>query len=306
MSDSTKKHSRLFGAFLWFLAVLIMFAAVIYQRRTGPTYPKRGTVEVGAEVQPYRLIRSEETIRPARVSIPDPGPSGSGTVYYKRYPTDDPFTALEMEREDGEDAPELVAYLPPQPAAGKLEYYLEIEGPGGQQRIPSVGEGAAGNEDNLLIRFKDPVPAPLLIAHVVFMFFSVLIGMRAGLAALLAPSNMRRLAWITLTGLTIGGMILGPFVQKYAFGEYWTGFPWGYDLTDNKTLIMFIAWLVACSTVGLRPKNKEGVGRAVVIAAAIVMTGAYLIPHSMRGSELDYEAVDRGVDPSEAVGTSDR
>jgi hypothetical protein len=33
------------------------------------------------------------------------------------------------------------------------------------------------------------------------------------------------------------------------------------------------------------------------------MSGAYLIPHSMGGSELDYEQVDAGVDPSDAVTT---
>ncbi len=305
MSDSTTTHSRLTGAILWFLAVLIMLAAVIYQRRTGPTYPKRGQIEIASEVENYRLIRSEETTRPARVAIPDLGPNGAGTVFYKRYPTDDPFTALEMQREEGEDGAELVAYLPAQPAAGKLEYYLEIEGAGGRQRIPTLGEGVGG-DDNILIRFKDPVPTPLLVSHVMFMFFSVLIGMRAGLAAIVAPGNMRKLSWITLTGLTIGGMVLGPFVQKYAFGEYWTGFPWGYDLTDNKMLIMFLAWMVACSTVGLRPKKKEGVGRVVVVAAAVVMTAVYMIPHSMRGSELDYSAVDSGVDPAEAIGTSDQ
>ena len=37
--------------------------------------------------------------------------------------------------------------------------------------------------------------------------------------------------------------------------------------------------------------------------AALVMTVVYLIPHSMRGSELDFAAVDAGVPAAEAVGT---
>ena len=49
---------------------------------------------------------------------------------------------------------------------------------------------------------------------------------------------------VHLTG-AIGGMILGPIVQKYAFGEYWTGFPYGGDFTDNKMLIMWLAWAIA-------------------------------------------------------------
>ncbi|MEM9596619.1 MAG: hypothetical protein AAGD06_20290 [Acidobacteriota bacterium] len=298
-SSELRKHPRWLGALLWMLAVLLMFTAVIYQRRTGPTYPKRGEVEAAGAVHKYKLIRSEETIRDARVVLPDLGDGASARLHWKRYKTDDPFTEAALARETEEGVTELAAYLPAQPAAGKLEYYLEVDTPAGESRIPVAGE------DNIIIRFKDPVPTPLLVAHVTFMFFSVLIGMRTGLGAIFAPSNIRPLAWITLTGMTVGGMILGPFVQKYAFGEYWTGFPWGYDLTDNKMLIMWVAWLFACSTVGLRPKKKELPGRLVVTVAAAVMTVVYLIPHSMRGSELDYSKVDQGIAPSEAIGTGD-
>jgi hypothetical protein len=155
------------------------------------------------------------------------------------------------------------------------------------------------------LRYKDPVPAPLLIAHVLAMFFSVLVGMRTGLGALFAPSNIRKLTWITLVGMTVGGLVLGPFVQKYAFGAYWTGFPWGYDLTDNKLLIMWIVWVLAAGVLGRKGKAVSGAGRTAVLLAALVMTAVYLIPHSMRGSELNFEAVDAGVPVTEAVGTSD-
>ena len=40
-------------------------------------------------------------------------------------------------------------------------------------------------------------------------------------------------------------MILGPLTQYYAFGALWTGFPFGIDLTDNKTLIALIGWIIA-------------------------------------------------------------
>jgi hypothetical protein len=112
-------------------------------------------------------------------------------------------------------------------------------------------------------------------------------------------------SWITLGLMTVGGMILGPIVQKYAFGAFWTGFPWGYDLTDNKTLIMCLVWIGACAVLGWKPRTPTPTwrGRLAVLAAAVVMTGVYLIPHSLRGSELDYSAVDSGTQPSEAVGT---
>jgi len=286
-------------AVLWAAAIFLMAAAVIYQRRTGPTYPLRGGFEVAGESHDYRLIRSEHSSKNARVALPDPGAEVSGELVWKRYKTDDAWTAVPLEREEGE----LYADLPAQPAAGKLEYYVLVDTPDGEVRIPALDQGA--DEDTVVIRFKDEVPTLLLASHVIFMFFSVLIGMRTGLAAIFDPRSMRFWAWVTLIGMTIGGMILGPFVQKYAFGEFWTGFPFGGDLTDNKMLIMWVAWIIACTTLGFKPRKKEGISRVVVLVAAIVMTGAYLIPHSMRGSELDYSQVDEGVDPAEAIGTGD-
>ncbi len=292
-------HSRWKGALLWVGAVLIMAAAAIYQRRTGPTYPLRGEVAVGAEAYSYELVRSQETVAQARVALPVPGEGASGAMTYRRYPTSDAFTTVAMMVEGGEDGPELAAYLPIQPAAGKIEYYVEIETADGAVRIPAQTE----EDSNILLRYKDPVPGALLIAHVTAMFFTVLIGMRAGLGALFAPGTMRTLTWVTLIGMTVGGLVLGPFVQKYAFGEYWTGFPWGYDLTDNKLLIMWVVWVAAAFALGVKPKRKAGPGRVTVGVAALVMTVVYLIPHSMRGSELDFEAVDAGVPAAEAVGT---
>ncbi len=276
-----------------------MLVAAIYQRRTGPTYPMRGEITVGAESYPYRLRRSQENTEQARIVVPRPGPEASGTLSYRRYPTDDPFETVELQMEPWQKGPALVGLLPIQPAAGKMEYYLELQTADGPVRIP--GAGAA--ESTIILRYKGPVPAPVLIAHVAAMFFSVLIGMRAGLGALFAPSNIRQLSRLTLSIMTVGGMVLGPFVQKYAFGEYWTGFPWGYDLTDNKTLIMWIVWVVAVLALGRRATRIGGRGRIAVAVAALVMTAVYLIPHSLRGSELDFEAVDAGVAASEAIGT---
>ncbi len=282
---------------LWIAAVLFMAAAVIYQRLTGPTHPFRGSFEAGGESYSYRLIRSETTTTDATVRIPDPGPGVSATLHWRRYPTNEPFAAEPMMPDDGAT---VSAGLPRQPPAGKLEYYLTIDGPSGvAARLP------ADPHENVVLRYKDPVPAAVLIPHIVMMFFAVLFGIRAGLAALAAPAGMRWIAWTTLAGMTVGGMVLGPIVQKYAFGAYWTGWPFGGDLTDNKVLLMWLVWIVACSTIGFRPLKREWIGRLMVVVAALVMTAVYMIPHSMRGSELDYAAVDAGTAPSQAIGTAD-
>ena len=127
--------------------------------------------------------------------------------------------------------------------------------------------------------------------------------MKAGLNALFDPKKMRRCAIIAFIGMSIGGMVLGPIVQKYAFGEYWTGFPYGGDFTDNKMLIMWLVWVIALAIAGFKPKPKERLSRIAILLAAAVMSFVYLIPHSMGGSTLDYDKVDQGIHPSEAIKT---
>jgi hypothetical protein len=93
----------------------------------------------------------------------------------------------------------------------------------------------------------------------------------------------------TISLLFVGGLVLGPLVQKYAFGEYWTGIPYGTDLTDNKTLIAFVFWLIAVVAVWNRSLHHSHPWRRwFVVAASVVMLAVFVIPHSMWGSELKH------------------
>ena len=161
----------------------------------------------------------------------------------------------------------------------------------------------ASADDDPVLRYKDPVPLHVLLPHILVMFLSMMIGVRAGLASLFRLQEARRLAWVTLGGLTIGGLILGPIAQKYAFGEYWTGWPNGYDLTDNKALIMWLVWLGACLVFGTKRWQRPRAGRVAVVVAMLVMIVVYLIPHSLRGSELDYDKLKDGVPAQDAIKT---
>lgn len=304
---------RSVGVALWAAAVVLMLAAAVYQRRTGPTRPLRGSFEIAGSTHRYRLPRSQETTSGAIVSLPDPGPAVTGTLRWRRYPLDEPYHELPLTRDPrpfiaqtppGKHAKlsrrlesTLLAMLPVQPAAGKLEYYLQLQAPGERVRIPDLAAGT------VVLRFKDPVPLASLLPHILFMFLSVLIGMRAGLSALFQPATMRRYALLALAGMSVGGMFLGPVAQKHAFGEYWTGFPKGYDLTDNKTLIMWLVWVIACGVLALGRRRRWLGTRVAVVLAALVMTVVYLIPHSLRGSQLDYARLEAGAAPQEAIRT---
>lgn len=258
-----------------------MLAAAVWQRLTGPTHPRLGTTAIAGQDVRWRLLRSSVSGEPFLVALPAP-PGVTGAVHYRRFPTGEAFREVAMSREGRT----LVALLPTQPPAGKLEYYVVLATPAGPVRVP--------DGEPIVMRFKGDVPALVLIPHVVTMFVSMMIGIRAALAAVLGRPESRRYAWVAVVGIAIGGLVLGPIVQKYAFGAYWTGWPFGGDLTDNKTLAMWLAWVAAVVVFWRRKSPLDRVARATTVAAALVMIAVYLVPHSLRGSELDYSKLEAG------------
>jgi len=256
---------------LWILAFLITLSTAVYQRRTGPTYPVDGKTTIANTQIRYELLTTHETGIDCPVRIEVQNPEISGVVLYKRHKTSDPWSSIPMERQENT----LVGALPQQPPAGKLQYKVVLSYQGEETSLTG--------EKPVIIRFKGAVPLWALIPHVIVMFMAMLFSARAGIEALRPKSNPRKLALWTTGLLFVGGFILGPLVQKFAFGALWTGFPFGFDLTDNKTLIAFIGWVIA-----LIAGRKGKPARGWVLAAAILLLIIFLIPHSLLGSELDY------------------
>lgn len=254
----------------WILSFFIMAAAAVYQRTTGPTYPVRGTAEVLGEQIKYKLIRTWEGSTDAEIVIAAVNPEIEGKYRFKRFKSHDEWTEKPMLRTGNN----LIATLPNQAAAGKAMYEIYLGK--GEQMIKL-------EEKPLVLRYKGIVPTPVLIVHVVIIFLAMMFSMRTGIEALIKGKNLVKYSMWTVILMGVGGMILGPIVQKYAFDAFWTGWPFGHDLTDNKTLAAFVLWVVAWLQVRKSP-NKRG----WVIAAALLLLMVYLIPHSTMGSEIDY------------------
>lgn len=262
----------------WTLAVTITLAVAVYQRMTGPTYPLRGKVNFENVEIKYKLLRSHggKTDQPVELTLPDT--SVSAFLFYKRFKTTDEFTRLKMIRNAGT----LVSALPNQPPAGKLEYYIMLQKGAKFQTVPAI--------NTVVTRFKGDVPDFVLYPHIFFMFLAMLLSNLTGLEALARGERILRYTFLTAASLFIGGMILGPTMQKFAFGAFWTGVPFGWDLTDNKTLVAMIGWLFALWHAKRYPNNK--LTRWWVFSAAVVLLLIYSIPHSMMGSELDYSKME--------------
>ena len=262
----------------WLLAVIITLVLSIYQRMTGPTYPKKVTVELNGESYKIKLPRSgvqqDEIItlteqthgdRSRELSGSEPIGSVPMSLHYRRYPTTNDYTTVDFVRKDSV----WQAALPVQPVAGKLEYYLTVDGKDYLKDEPVV------------IRFRNDVPASILVPHILLMFGAMLFAVYTFLLVV-THKDYKRWLKITVATLFVGGFILGPLVQHAAFGPWWAGFPYGTDLTDNKTLISFIFFVAALATL------KWKYNKWVVCLAVLMMIAVFTIPHSAYGSEYDY------------------
>ena len=273
--------------FYWTLAIIITVTAAIYQRATGPTYPKKIKVEVNHVQFPLKLVRSLGLDEEPEVKLKINDPTISAKIYYRRYLSKDEYQLADFKfiskpihsfvmnkifnvtKDEG-----FFAKVPKQPAAGKIEYYFEITD--GSYTKTYLKEAP------VVIRFKGGVPNYILLPHILFMFIAMLFSNLSGILALFGVPSYRKYTNWTFGCLLLGGMLLGPVVQKYAFGELWTGIPFGWDLTDNKTLIAFAFWLLA---VWMNRKKERPL---YTVLAAIVLLLIYSIPHSMFGSTLNY------------------
>lgn len=257
---------------LWIVAVAVGVGAGVWQRLSGPSYPWHGRVDVGGAEVPVSLPRSHVTTSPARVAVPAPGAGTRGTLYWRGFPVDGPFAATPMRRAGDT----LAADLPLRAPARMVEYYAELGTAAGETRlVPATGRA-------VVLRYRDPIPAPLLVSHIAVMMLALVLGARAGLAAAFEGERYRSLALLTLAAIVLGGLVLGPATEKAAFGTWWTGVPLGWDVTDNKTLLAFVGW-VAAAFAGERRLRRAP---ALVLAACALMLAVYLVPHSVVGSSL--------------------
>lgn len=263
-------NKKLKSFLLWILSFIITLAAAVYQRTTGPSYEIRGVAVIEGSSYKYKLIRTYDgdNDAPIEISVSDTGVTGE--LKLRRYKSNDEWSVSPMQR-NGE---RLTGHIPHQEMAGKVMYHVILTKSGTSYLL---------NEEPAVIRFKGFVPRGILILHVITIFLAMLFSTRTAFEVLFKMKYTYLYTWLTVIFLAIGGMILGPVVQKYAFNAYWTGWPFGHDLTDNKSLLAFIFWIVALVYQIFRRERKVW-----AVVAAIVLFIVYLIPHSLLGSEIDY------------------
>lgn len=253
------------------LAIALTLLSIIYQRLTSPTEPDKFEISIAGEMQKFKLPRSGTSGTDLEIKI-DRIPSDTTSFYlsYKAYPSTKDWTKLKMAKRNDS----YTAQLPSQAATKEIEYFISYK------FLESATEIKISNK-TIIARFKNKIPNYLLISHILAMFLAMLFANISGLKAILRGKNILTNIGLSIFFLTIGGLILGPLVQFYAYGQAWTGLPLGLGLTESKTLIAFLVWLITYF------RYKKIKSTRWVIFAFILTVIVFLIPHSLFDTALD-------------------
>ncbi|MEF3280868.1 MAG: hypothetical protein K6357_07895 [Elusimicrobiota bacterium] len=256
----------------WIISISLSLIMAVFQRITGPTYPVSGSIDISGKKVKYKFPRSC-TILKNECKPVFFGEGIKGYVLYKRYKVDEP-QKIAFFISDNKVSYALIDDNFPK--AGKIDYNVFIFKNGNYEKV---------NNDNIMLRFKGNVPPIILVLHIIFMFLFMIFSVYIFLENNFEKNMNSKVFYLNFAFLIIGGFILGPIVQFYAFDAFWSGFPLGYDLTDNKMLLVIFAWSY---TLYCFVKGKS-VKTAINIAFILTIL-TYLIPHSLLGSEYKYNS----------------
>jgi hypothetical protein len=182
------------------------------------------------------------------------------------------------------------ACLPKLEKGTKIKYWITASNVVGTKvRVPKDPEKFG------VLRYKGKASNFVVGAHVVFMFGAFFFMVMSFLAAIEIlrgredKKNAVRAARWVLASSFIGGWPLGFLLNYQTFGTLWEGFPFGYDVTDNKTQVIFILWLVSLflawgSFIG-RGEEKDRLGRKAfalaIVACFVISLALFVLPHSI-------------------------
>ncbi len=180
--------------------------------------------------------------------------------------------------------------LPPMEKGTKFTYWIAVRNV--EQTTARV---PADDAKFGVLKYKGEASPVVIVAHVVFMFAAFFFMVMSALSAvdiLRGRADKKRAVraarWVLATSF-IGGWPLGFVLNYQTFGPLWEGFPFGYDITDNKTQVIFVLWLVsmllAWGSFTGTGEGKDRLGRRAfaiaIVACFLVSLALFILPHSI-------------------------
>jgi hypothetical protein len=275
------------------LAFLLTIIFLIFSRKTAAVRSVHETVQHhGISIEHNTVpkqVGDEIPVISARVE----GASQVRLVY--KIGEEGEYASVEMLPKSGEEKV-FSASIPWHPKAVKAWYYLEavdLRDEGEVKVVLPVKK--SGQVRPVRLKFEGVVPAYIVIPHVLCIFAAIFFAILTVFSAIdlkRGTGTLRKS--VKLCGVTVFLLFLGffPFgwaMNYFAFGVLWEAFPFGRDVTDNKSQIMILFWLVTLFLVkgtlwgrGERKNLVSDGGYSTLVIISFVATVIILaIPHSL-------------------------
>jgi hypothetical protein len=260
------------------LALTILLLGVA--RRISTRHPADYSVEAGGITLSHRTVTEDFGDGP-KINIEATSTEGLTSVVYYSLIEGGPYTTDSLSRmPDG-----FSVTLPVLEKGNRWYYHIKVS-----QAEKEIAKFPPGPDQ--FIKFKGHVPAYILIPHIFCMFATIFFGLLTVFTSIsvvrgkaVIRQSVRYLLWTVIFAF-IGGFPLGYIVAYLAFGQGWGGIPIGWDITDNKTVILFLFWLVTLILTrgglkGDRMAISKKAYMSLAITSFIVTVLAFIIPHSI-------------------------
>lgn len=280
------KFWRILLALIFTLILLSFARKITVVRSVHKTVEKNGILIVHDTVP--KKIGEGDAIIPVKVI-------GANEVKLFYRIGEEELQAVDMGLKEGENYV-FVASLPYHKKGTQAWYYIEAQKQIGDKKlVVSLPDRNSPNSKPILLKFEGDVPLYIIFSHVfcnfAAIFFSVLaifstVDLKRGKSTL---KKSVLFSLLTFIFLFLGFFILGCALNYFTFGVMWEAFPFGTDVTDNKSQIILLFWLVTLFLVkgtilGKNPSKNlvsEKTYSIMVIISFVVTVVMYLIPHSI-------------------------
>ena len=208
---------------------------------------------------------------------------------------DGEYQSVKMSPKPGEENI-FAAIIPHHPKSTKAWYFLEdaTVREGGLVKV-TLPERDSGQIRPVRLKFRGEVPLYIIIPHIVSIFAAIFFATLTLFSAIELKRGKTtlkksvKLCTVTLLFLFIGFFPFGWAMNYFAFGVLWEAFPFGRDVTDNKSQIMFVFWLFTLFMVkgtlwgkGETKNLVSGRSYSTLVIVSFVATLLILtIPHSL-------------------------
>jgi hypothetical protein len=224
--------------------------------------------------------------------------------------------------EPGEEWNEYEAKIPGQNEGDRISYYISVLDV--DEHITQLPKYAPHDKFTFtVLSSRGEASASILWTHVIFIVGAIIFVLGAAFYGLMYLRTGRginkaiQMAGITTGMVFIGGFPLGFALAYQVYGVPWTGVPFGWDITDNKTLVILLFFSISlflvrgtvielftrgrgrfCPFKWLGKTSRKAQGREskpmamkdsishhrfakLTIIGAVITVALYLVPHSL-------------------------